>query len=161
MVKRGPRPTPTRILELRGSQRAKSRGIEPQPERTTPDCPDWLDDGAKSCWAQIVPQLEQMGVLTRIDANALTRYCVLWTQWIGAQKFLMQYGTTYPLKDKNGNLKCMMPWPQVSQVRGWGEQLRRLEAEFGMTPASRVGLDTSCVSTPQNNLAEFLKAKPS
>jgi hypothetical protein len=33
------------------------------------------DPLAKAAWKQLLPQLQKMGILSRIDANALVRYC--------------------------------------------------------------------------------------
>ena len=63
MGRRGPPPTPTPMLKLRGSWRADVNRAEPQPEMGKPKCPDWIDVYAKAAWKQLVPQLEQMGVL--------------------------------------------------------------------------------------------------
>lgn len=71
MGARGPRPTPTSVLRMRGSWSGNLNRNEPIPEAGTPDTPDWLDEVAQSVWEQIAPQLESMRVLTRIDANAL------------------------------------------------------------------------------------------
>jgi hypothetical protein len=42
MGKRGPPPTPTPILQLRGSWRGKLNRDEPQPEPVAPEKPSWL-----------------------------------------------------------------------------------------------------------------------
>jgi len=137
MGKRGPRPTPTAILKLRGSRRAGGRKGEPRPERRRPACPRWLDQAAKACWKQIVPQLEAMGVLTRIDANAVVRYCVLWSRWLQAEQFIAKHGAVYPLKDNSGRIRCLQQFPQVAIAHRLSIALSKIEAEFGMTPSSR------------------------
>ncbi len=79
MGKRGPKPTPTAVLKLRGSTLVTGRreAAEVQGPAGTPDAPEWLDEEARAAWDRIVPLLEGMGVLTRIDGNALARYCRL------------------------------------------------------------------------------------
>lgn len=125
------------MLEMHGSWRARRNKAEPQPEPGRPVCPEWLDPEAKRAWDSLVPQLELMQVLTRIDGNALTRYCQLWSRWIRAEQFLQKYGDTYPLKDDKGNVRCFMPWPQVAIANKLSQSLTRLEQEFGLTPSSR------------------------
>ena len=49
-----------------------------RPEMTRSCCSAWLDEEAKLAWKLLLPQLERMDVLTRIDGNALARYCQLW-----------------------------------------------------------------------------------
>jgi len=78
-----------------------------------------------------------MRVLTRIDGNALARYCQLWARWKKAELFAQKHGEVYPLKDESGRTKCLMPFPQVAIANKLAAQLTRLEQEFGMTPSAR------------------------
>ncbi len=139
MGKRGPAPTPTNLLRLRGSPLATKRRetTEPKPDMTRPRCPSWLDEEAKLAWRQVVPQLDTMRVLARIDGNALARYCQLWSRWKKAELFVQKHGDTYPLKDESGRIKCLMQFPQVAIAHKLAGQLTRLEQEFGMTPSAR------------------------
>lgn len=162
MGQRGPKPTPTAILRRRGSRRANSRKGEPQPERKRPVCPRWLGQVAKACWKQIIPQLEHMGVLTRIDAQALVRYCVLWSRWVKAEQFIAEHGETYPLRDNEGRVKCLQQFPQVAIAHRLSIALTKIESEFGMTPSSRtrIEVDPALLSqreTPDNDKARFFK----
>lgn len=102
-----------------------------------PTCPKWLDADAKLAWKQLVPVLAEMGVLTRIDRNALIRYCRSWVRWRKAEMFIERKGEVYSLKDDKGNFKCVQQWPQVAIAHKLGLTLTRLEQEFGMTPAAR------------------------
>ena len=158
MGRRGPAPTPTPVLKLRGTFKKHRSRNEPQPENTPPDCPDWLDDQAKEAWAQLIPQLQHMGVLSRIDGNALTRYCQFWSRWKKAELFLQKNGECYPLKDESGKVKCLQQFPQVAIASKLGAQLTRLEAEFGMTPSSRSRIQSSNDDDAEEDpLAEFLR----
>ena len=96
-----------------------------------------MSEDAKACWAEVAPQLERMGVLTRIDENALARYCQLWARWKAAELFIARHGEAYPIKDEKGNLKYLHQFPQVGVANKLAVQLTRLEQEFGMTPSAR------------------------
>ncbi|MHC4138045.1 MAG: phage terminase small subunit P27 family [Planctomycetota bacterium] len=109
--------------------------------RTASHADHWLDKEAKAAWRRLVPQLDNMGVLTRVDGNALARYCRLWSRWKKAEEFLMERGEVYLAKDQNGQLKDVKPYPQVRIAAQLTEQLLRLEAQFGLTPASRARLE--------------------
>ena len=139
MGKRGPAPTPTALLKLRGStlvtqQREKNEVSGPA---GLPDAPDWLDDDARAVWDQLVPLLRQMNVLTKIDGHALARYCRLWTRWRKAEDFIDKHGDVYTLRDEAGKPKYVQQFPQVSIAAKLAQQLTRLEQEFGMTPSAR------------------------
>ena len=154
MGARGPKPTPKEILAMRGS-RAGKPGYEPQPERTLPDPPAWLDNLARACWDDTLPQLEAMGVATRIDGNALARYCTLWSRWRQAEQFLAQHGSGYAMTGKNGDT-YFAQYPEVAIAANLSTQLTKIEAEFGMTPSSRSRIIVAPSATPQNNILDFL-----
>ena len=139
MGRRGPPPTPTESLKLRGSTLVtkRRRRNEAKGPSGIPSCPDWLDGDGEAMWKTLVPQLEGMGVLTEIDRNALSRYCRLWSRWRNAESFIDQHGEMYPLKDDSGKVKYMQQWPQVAIANKLAQQLTRLEQEFGMTPSAR------------------------
>jgi P27 family predicted phage terminase small subunit len=135
--KRGPKPTPTAILNARGSWRGKKNKDEPVMDATAPQCPDWLDAQAKAYWAEIAPMLSEGKVLRRIDRAALARYCQLLARWRRCEEFIAKHGDTYPIKDDAGHVKGVKEFPQVRRASDLSAQLCRLEAEFGMTPSSR------------------------
>ena len=141
MGKRGPKPTPTATLKLRGTARADRARNEPTPPPAVPHCPAWLDDQAKHCWRQLVPQLVAMRVLTAVDRNALARYCVLWSRWKTAELFLQKNGSVYTLKDDKGAVRCVQQFPQVAIAHRLAMALSRLEAEVGMTPSARARIE--------------------
>ena len=103
---------------------------------------------AKAAWKQLAPNLRALGVLTKIDGNALARYCSLWTRWIRATQFVEQYGESYPLKNEDGKVKCFQQFPQVAVVNKLSVLLLRLEQEFGLTPSARSRINVDVPSEP-------------
>ena len=152
MGRRGPAPTPTPILQIRGSKRVTKRRneIEVKGPEGTPDCPDWLDADARVAWNYLVPKLELMGVLTLIDSNALARYCRLWTRCRKAEAFIDKHRDVYPLKDEKGKAKYLAQFPQVSIAAKLAQQLTRLEQELGLTPAARTRIHVKKPAVPSD-----------
>jgi phage terminase small subunit len=78
MSKPGPKPTPGKVLEMRGSWRAKDR-LKNEPGHTNGSgqanvymmAPTWLSDDAKVIWKQVVAHLRPLGILGKMDTNAL------------------------------------------------------------------------------------------
>jgi P27 family predicted phage terminase small subunit len=137
MGTRGPSPTPTRKLALRGSWRAATRPGEPKPEPQAPPRPAALSPGAALVWDEVVPQLEAAGMLARFDGRAFSRYCELWNLWDDALAFLKKSGHAHPVKNARGDVTGVRPYPQVHLLLRVNEILLRLETHFGMTPAAR------------------------
>jgi P27 family predicted phage terminase small subunit len=147
---------PTAVLKLRGTARKDRTRHEPEPPDGMPRCPAWLDRQAKSAWKQLVPQLKQMRVLSRIDRNALVRYCQFWSRWKKAEEFLQKHGDVYPLKDEFGKLKCLQQFPQVAISHKLGAALGRLEQEFGLTPSARSRIQVLPQEDEPDPFKEFL-----
>lgn len=142
MGKRGPKSTPTETLKLRGSWRGNARKNEPQPDAGRPACPKWLRPEAQAMWKHLSPLLERMGVLTLVDGNCLARYCEFWARWRAASEFVAKNGEAYPIKDKDDKVIGFKKFPHTVVATQLGGELLRLEQQFGLSPAARVGLTT-------------------
>lgn len=135
MGSRGPKPTPTAILELRGSKRAADRpDLRVHPE--LPDPPAWLTGPGLEMWGELAPMLYHAKVLTKRDRNALARYCRLWERWRRAEEQVDRIGLMLVGKDSEGNAVVRRN-PVAIEARNLAAMLDRLEAAFGMNPASR------------------------
>jgi P27 family predicted phage terminase small subunit len=140
---RGRKPLPTKILKLRGSWRANGRDHEPDPEQGIPDCPDDLTDNGQAMWFTLTKMLNDCGVITKVDGNALGRYCHLWSRWRKLEQFIAENGVAYPRKDKEGHTTGLEQFPQVNMAGKIADQLLRLEHEFGLTPSARARIVTT------------------
>jgi P27 family predicted phage terminase small subunit len=157
MGRRGPAPTPTAILQARGSWRGKANKDEPGPEPRSPDCPEWLTDAAKEVWRQVVATVLMTRILTAADGNALGRYCDALVRWKKAAKWLDEKGETYPIRDDAGSIKCVMQYPQVAQYHKLSALLLKFEQEFGLTPSARSRLQ---IPAESNARAQAPQAGP-
>jgi P27 family predicted phage terminase small subunit len=148
-------------LRLRGSKRAtdKRQAAEVRGPHGTPDCPEWLDADARAAWDQLLPMLQNMGILTRIDGLMLATFCRLWSRWKKAEAFIEAHGEVFPIKDDRGRVKCFMPWPQVAIAKSLAQQLTRLAQEFGMTPSARARLQQPDRTTNQPYCDDPRKAR--
>lgn len=145
MGARGPAKTPLQILQDRGSGRARRREGEPK-AKGAPRRPAWLSKRAARVWRRIVPHLQEMGVLGAIDAEALARYCVIFSKWRQAEEYIEENGTSYAVKDfvsehhPDGIIVGYKEYPQVARAIAYAEQLLRIEKTFGMNPGARANL---------------------
>jgi len=139
----GPKPTPTKILKMRGSWRGDTRKNEPKMEPGAPRRPTWLVGEGAAAWRQIVPRLDKAGLLSLVDRHALARYCDAWSRWQAASVWLREHGEVYPIKDDAGKVKYFKRWPQAAIYTELCGVLSRLEAEFGLTPSARTRLEVA------------------
>lgn len=140
MGRRGPKPTPKEILRIRGSWRGKEGPSDVKAPPGAPDKPEWLKERQSEVWDKLIPLLAAMGILSKVDCNALARYCQFIVRWIECEEWIDKYGTTYPQKSKDGTVLGMAEFPQVKRSQSLSLALSKLEAEFGMTPSARARL---------------------
>lgn len=161
MGRRGPAPTPTEILETRGSWRADINRNPPDAKPGRPRCPSWLDDVSKSIWKQLIPLLEDMGTLYACDVHALSLLCRTWSRWRQAEEFIMEKGEVYPIKDSKGKMRELRKFPQVAIASDTARMLNRMLAEFGLTPSarSRIELPTNPGSQRGDDKSEFFTTR--
>ncbi len=148
MGKRGPQPTPTEILRARGSWRAKTRPDEPQPEAGVPACPKTLTGLAKRTWTQMCKDLNDIGVLTKVDGKTLARYCTLWAKWESMSAFELPIET----------IEDMKVWDRhIGKMIAISDHLLRLEKQFGLTPASRSSVRAIPPAPTPDEAEEYLR----
>lgn len=125
MGARGPAPTPTAILEMRGSWRAKQNTDEPVPDVLCKEfMPSSLDDQEQATYREIAEHLINLRVLTVLDWRLLERYVQLYHR---LQRALQREDTKH------------------TEIDSLSSQLLRIEQQLGMTPAAR----SRITSTPK------------
>jgi len=124
MGKRGPAPTPTATLKLRGSWRANTRKNEPRPEPKIPNAPTWLDAEGKREWKRIAALLEPLRYVSETDRAMLAAYCQSWSDYVAAVKMV-----------------------DMKAVDSAFARLLRASSQFGLTPATRA----QCNSMKKDN----------
>ena len=130
--KRGPKPTPTKILRARGSWRGLRNPSEPQPTPGIGAPPTWLNREAKAEWRRVAKQLTQMGLAAKCDRAMLTIHCASWGEFHRAYKDLQASGQV--AMTSNGNL---IQHPLVAITKGFMERVEKSAAAFGFTPSAR------------------------
>ena len=136
--------TPTNILKMKNSDAAKySRSLkEPQPPKDETLQPtENLDDQELDVWQDLVNTLSSLNVDHLVDARTATRYAQLYVQYRKLQQFVNQHGVSYPVRDRNGNVKDIKMFPEVRARDSAHEKLFAIERQFGLTPASRANIE--------------------
>lgn len=134
----GPKPKPMELRALEGNPSKRPLKETIKPAIGYLPCPAFLLPSARREWKRIVPELEVLGLLTKIDRAALAQYCQAWGRWSDAEKTVKEKGVLY--KTQNGNV---IQSPMLAVANRAYDQLRLMLAEFGMTPSARARLGTA------------------
>ena len=151
MGERGPAPKPTAIRELEGNpgHRPINRN-EPKPEPGAV-CPDWLPDEAKAEWGRVAPELERMGLLTKVDTSALAAYCAAYARWRAAEEAIAEHGLTFVTSSGYAAQR-----PEVGIANKAMADIRAFCKEFGLTPSARGRMSVPGADEPTDPLEKML-----
>lgn len=171
----GPPPKPSALKKLANNpgQRPLNEH-EPEPvQELFPKPPEHMQLGelATRIWNLLIPDLVPLGLVTRIDKSAIARYCTFFAQWIQVQEQLAALPSyTMPIYSERPRLNretgCyyfdpatreilkepyvvkMITVPQFGQQLKLSQEMRKLESEFGMTPAARTRISIQLKEPP-------------
>lgn len=154
---RGRKPKPIAMKKLAGNPGKRPLGDVPQPPVPdyTPYVPRHLNEAAKREWRRMVKLLMELNLYTEVDRAALAMYCQAWGRWVEAERKLAEADNGLVLISCNTGNLYQNPWLHVAN-RAW-EQMRKILAEFGLTPSSRSRLAIG-VGHEELSLAEALFA---
>lgn len=128
---RGRKAKPAVLKILDGNPGQRPIGKEPKPSSGAPECPDYLDAEARREWERIVPELDRMGLLSRIDGSALEAHCANYSRAVRAEKEIADVGIT--VTTENGLKKN----PACTVADSCWRLVRSFLSELGLSPASR------------------------
>ncbi|WP_375173706.1 phage terminase small subunit P27 family [Pseudooceanicola sp.] len=144
---RGRKPKPTALKLLEGNPGGRPiNHDEPKPTRSRPTCPSHLSPTAKAEWKRIAEEMENVGLLTRIDRVALAVYCQAYGKWVEAERKLAE---TPPLLKMPSGYIQVSPWVTISNKQA--ELMAKYMAELGLTPSARSRLSVSGAHTLQRD----------
>lgn len=138
---------PTHLKVLQGTYRPdRAPKNEPMPDPETPSCPSWLHPEAKREWRRLVPHLEKLGLLTRVDRAALAAYCQLYARWWEAEREIRVHGMVQYTETGYATQR-----PEVGIANQALKQLKVYLAEFGLSPAARTRIDAPTAPPEKRN----------
>lgn len=146
-MQRGPKPVPTQLRLLQGGRSQSAEDLEPKPSQPIeiPEPPVFLGRYARQEWNRVIEDLYATGIYTNIDETMLAAYCMAYSRWRHAEEDLAVLAQANPsshgalIKTTNGNL---IQNPLIGVANQALRNMHRLASEFGMSPSSRVGLQS-------------------
>jgi P27 family predicted phage terminase small subunit len=155
MVRGGQNAKPIELRQRQGNPGKRAIPKTPQPPTQTPIEPDWaalvpgddhedvirLRETASAEWNRVVPVLDQLGLLTALDAPILTDYALCWARLVQCERALAEDGLLVEVSLLSAEGKAVRTSiarnPMSVTAREYRAQLRAYAAEFGLGPASR------------------------
>lgn len=128
------KPTHLKVLEGNPGKRALPEN-EPEPTPGAPEPPEWLRPAALAEWTRIVPELDTLGMLTKVDGAALAIYCSAVAEFEEADELLARFGPV--VKGSRGPMTnpALRPW------RAAAETINRMINHLGLSPSARSGIE--------------------
>jgi P27 family predicted phage terminase small subunit len=136
---------PTALKKLEGDiHKERWPKNEPQPKGGT-TAPKFLNRHARSEWKRIYPELERLGLLTKIDRTHLAAYCQAYGKWVEVENQINELSDIEIKKSGNAAMAYLHKTiagniiinPLMSVSNRCVEQMHIFAIEFGMTPVSR------------------------
>jgi P27 family predicted phage terminase small subunit len=135
MGQRGPAPTPSNILQMRGTYRAdRHAGAETEAPKLTesPAPPDEFSPLAQRLWREKAKLLIELDLLTDADLASLEGYVLAHERAIEAERVVAIDGRTVPTS------QGIKRHPELVTAEKARADMRRYETEFGLTPSARL-----------------------
>lgn len=80
MAGRPPKPKGAKIIQ--GTFRKdRDNGEAPRPKLGIPEAPAWMPVDAHQEWGRVVSEMENLGIIAKLDMTVLAAYCVLWAKF--------------------------------------------------------------------------------
>src|ERR1017187_1567563 len=176
---RGPAKTPTALTVLRGNPgKGALPKDEPQPREVPPYCPEHIraDKVALREWKRLLPILTQMRVVSEADYITLGNLCLAYSTMIAAQEKIAALNASgsgigglvvvvgkkaITRKIQDGTLVTtespgfMQVSPLLTIVSNSIVTITKLCREFGLTPASRPGIQAAPKISDDDPWAKF------
>lgn len=129
----GRKPKPTALKELEGNPgKRKLNKSEAKPSKAMPECPSWLLPEAKKEWMRLSENLNNLGLLSKVDRAAFAAYCQSYARWKEAHEHIDEEGSTFVT---NTGYQQQSPWVGIANTNQ--KLMMQAASEFGLTPSSR------------------------
>lgn len=153
MGKRGPKRTPSNILELRGSTWAKWKNPdEPMAIEDVGECPEWAMADSRPLYPHLSEVLGGMGLHSKSFNIAEALLLDSLVQYLDAREQVEREGGTV-VTDKGNQIQH----PAVGQRNDAFKRCLSMLREFGLTPASKASVSTSKNDTQEDSATAFLR----
>lgn len=125
-------PIPDNVRNLRGNPGKRKAPRRPKPVVAQPDKPADLKGEGLAEWKRITPELERLGLLSKLDRGVLLLYCATYGIWSDTWHQISEDGA---VAEDNRKLPRKHPLWQV--YRDSAASVASLADKLGLSPAAR------------------------
>ena len=143
------KPTHLKLIDGNPGKRKLEPAPKVPPQR--PIAPSTLSEEARKEWQYVVPRLDEVGMLTKVDRTALEVYCEAVATHREAIGHLRELGILV-----RGDKGRVVKNPAAQLARDAATTIRLFCSEFGLTPSSRMRMDVPGMSDGGISLDEIL-----
>ena len=149
-----PRRPPDNVRALRGNAGKRKASNRPRAVRAAPTPPTWLRGEALAEWKRLTPELDRMGLLSKLDRGVLSVYCSAWSVFVSVAGVLQAQepvpDPTHPDRPTAGLRKD----PRWQIYREAGALVRALGRELGLTPSARGTMTVPDIEPPGDRILD-------
>jgi P27 family predicted phage terminase small subunit len=151
----GPPPEHPRLRLLKGNPGKRPARSPPEPTRTEqcPEPPEHLTGHAREVWLELAPELHRLNLLTVLDIGPFSAYCCAYAHWQQAEEALQRSGEL-TIKTADGHPRVN---PLVRIASQAMDVMRRIGAEFGLSPNARLRLSGINPAPPPSKFDGLIK----
>lgn len=127
------------VVQLRGNpgKRAhvkRAREVTP-PGR--PSMPSWLSKEARAEWRRVVPELDRLGLIAKVDRGVLAAFCDTWGKLEAVARAIDADGATASPRNRGAGAVKNPLWPVYGRL---STQYVMLAGRLGCEPTARARL---------------------
>lgn len=151
MGRRGPPPKPAPLRVLEGSRAHRRLPRETPPTPGPCDPPPHLGADARAIWTSLAPELEAKGLLAPRYLFNFEVFCDAVVQYRRAANLLNAAGPIV-----KGRMGDAVSNPAAREFGRFGQMVRNLGADFGLTPASLTAIARNAAEASDGRSPERL-----
>jgi P27 family predicted phage terminase small subunit len=140
MGARGPKPAPTHLKLLKGTQESRVNRDEPIPTKGEVIVPPGMTDAARAVWDELAQDLMDKGCLTPWDVYAFEAFCEAVAQYRECRRLLNSAKSTTGKYTERGAAGGVIKSPYHQMMRDCVETMSKIGGRFGFTPGDRANL---------------------
>ena len=160
----GPRRKPTELKILEGTYRKDTEPInKAEPEHVHGvEPPEYLNEHAKKEWNRIVPEMEKVGLLTKVDLGTLGIALMNYGLAIEMMESITSFVDENGIKQKRTiqeyiTGRSVQKTPELSTLFRSIQAYRGLITEFGLTPSARMKIEVPKQPDKSNPFENYAK----